>query len=239
MTIDSEIRKTVTDTTPVYAAVGATDLAVEIVRDARDRVVASADIRVNALQGNAIKRVEKVAEQAQNLPSLALNQTLEAAGKAHATYAELAIRGEKLVKRLRNQKSTKDLFAQAGSKVSLGKGAVTTVRKAALDAERVAKSTLVTGRREAEVVVGAVAAYLPGVDASTTSTRPARKSGAAVRLSPPKRTAPVAKKRTPAKRAAKATVATKAATVTVASTTAAPVAAPVEAVKIVTPKVGD
>jgi len=38
-----------------------------------------------------------------------------------------------MVKRVRNRKSTKDLFAQAGSTVSLGKGAVTTVRNAAHD----------------------------------------------------------------------------------------------------------
>jgi heparin binding hemagglutinin HbhA len=72
------------------------------------------------------------------------------------TYSGLAVRGEKLVKRIRNQKSTKDLIAQAGSTVSLGKGAVTTVRKAAHDTQRAAKVTLATGRREAGSVAASV-----------------------------------------------------------------------------------
>ena len=40
MTIVKDITKTLTDTTPVYAAVGVTDLAVERLRDARTRAAA-------------------------------------------------------------------------------------------------------------------------------------------------------------------------------------------------------
>ena len=179
MTLAKDIRKTVTDTKPVFAAVGVTDLAVEKVRAARDRALAArADLDVSALQdkamdkaaklqGNAmdkatllqdkaIKRAEKLAEQAQHVPALALNQTLEVAGKAQETYAELAVRGHMLVKRIRNQKSTKDLFAQAGSTMSLGKGAVTTVRNAARDTQRAAMVTLAAGRREAGSVAASV-----------------------------------------------------------------------------------
>ena len=210
MTLVSDIRKSVTDTTPVYAAVGVTDLAVEKVRHARSRAVAArADFHVSALQDLAAKRAEKVAEQAhqvakraekvaeqaQQIPALALNQTLEAAGKAHTTYTELAVRGEKLVKRLRNQKATKDLLAQAGTTVSFGKGAVTTVRKAV--------------RGEAKA-----------------TKRVVRKSGPATRLS----TKPTAKKRTAAaKRATKATVTSASKTATAATT----------AVKAAAPKIGD
>jgi hypothetical protein len=223
MSLVNDIRKTVTDTTPVYATIGATDLAVEKVRGVR----VLTDFNVSALPGKAIQRVEKVAEQAQQLPALALNQTLEAAGKAQATYAELAVRGEKLVKRVRNQKSTKDLFAQAGTTVSFGKGAVTTVRKAAVDTTRAAKTTLSTGRHEAGVAVGAVAKSVRGEAKKTTRT--VRNSGPAVRLAS-KRTATVAKKST-----ASAKTATKA-TATSAGTTATKAA---EAVKTATPKIGD
>ena len=210
MTLVSDIRKTVTDTTPVYAAVGVTDLAVEKVRHARSRAVAArADFHVSALQDKAAKRAEKVAEQAhqvaeraekvaeqaQQIPALALNQTLEAAGKAHTTYTELAVRGEKLVTRLRNQKATKDLLAQAGTTVSFGKGAVTTVRKAV--------------RGEAKA-----------------TKRVVRKSGPATRLS----TKPTARKsRAAAKRATKATVTSASKTATAATT----------AVKAAAPKIGD
>ena len=227
MTFVSDFRKSLTDTTPVYAAVGVTDLAVEKVRYAGVRAAAArADFHISSLQDKAVKRAELVAEQAQHIPAKALNQTLESAGKAQATYAELAVRGEKLVKRIRNQKATKDLLAQAGNTVSLGKGAVTTVRHAAGDTRRAAKSTLTTGRHEAESAVGAVVASVRG-DVKTTK-RAVRKSGPATRLST-KRTTTVAKKRTAAvKRATKATV-------TSAGTTATAATA---AVKTATPKVG-
>jgi len=42
MTFVKDIRKTVTDATPVYAALGVTDLAVERLRDARARALVSA-----------------------------------------------------------------------------------------------------------------------------------------------------------------------------------------------------
>jgi len=212
MTLVSDIRKTVTDTTPVYAAVGVTDLAVEKVRHARARAVAArAEFHVSALQDKAAKRAEKVAEQAhqvaeraekvaeqaQQIPALALNQTLEVAGKAHTTYTELAVRGEKLVKRLRNQKATKDLLAQAGTTVSFGKGAVTTVR------------TAVRGEAKA-------------------TKRVVRKSGPATRLAT--RRPPATKKSTAAaKRATKATVTSAGKTATAAAT----------AVKAAAPKIGD
>jgi len=157
MALVEDIRKTVTDTTPVYAAVGITDLAVERLREAGNRVVAiRLDLDITAFQNLAVKRFEKVSGQAQQIPAAFRSQTADVAGKARETYSGLAVRGEKLVKRIRNQKSTQDLFAQAGNTVSLGKGAVTTVRKAALDTQRAAKVTLASGRREAESVVSSV-----------------------------------------------------------------------------------
>ncbi|HZW42980.1 MAG TPA: hypothetical protein VFF32_01130 [Dermatophilaceae bacterium] len=228
MTLVKDIRKTVTDTTPVFAAVGVTDLAVEKVRDARSRALAAhADIHVSALQDKAIKRAEKFAGQAQHMPALALNQTLEAAGKAQETYAELAVRGHKLVKRIRSQKSTKDLLAQADSTVSLGKGAVTTVRKAAADAERVAKANLTTGRHEAEVAIEAVVASVSREAKVTTGT--VRKSAKATRLPVKQATTTAKKSTTSVRRASKSAV-------TSATKTAAAAA---EATKVATPKVGD
>ena len=39
MTLVKDIRKNITDTTPVFAAVGVTDLAIERLRDARARAI--------------------------------------------------------------------------------------------------------------------------------------------------------------------------------------------------------
>ena len=157
MTFVKDIRKTVTDATPVLAALGVTDLAVERLRDVRARAAAvRLDFDINVIQDKAAKRFEKVTEQVQQIPAQVRNQSAEVAGKARETYSGLAVRGEKMVKRVRNQKSTKDLFAQAGDTVSLGKGAVTTVRKAARDTQRAAIATLTTGRREAGSVAASV-----------------------------------------------------------------------------------
>jgi heparin binding hemagglutinin HbhA len=157
MTLVKDIRKNVTDTTPVYAALGVTDLAVERLRDARTRAAAvRLDLDINVIQDRAAKRFEKVTEQVQQIPAQVRSQGAEVAGKARETYSRLAVRGEKMVKRVRNQRSTKNLFAQAGNTVSVGKGAVTTVRKAAHDTQRAAIVTLTTGRREAESVAASV-----------------------------------------------------------------------------------
>ena len=228
MTLAKDIRKTVTDTTPVYAAVGVTDLAVERLREARARAAASGlDLSVSAMQDRAVKRIEKVSEQALHIPVQVRDQTVEAADKAQHTYTELAMRGEKLVKRLRNQKSTQDLLAQADNTVSLGKGAVTTVRKAAVDTRRAAKATLTTGRKEAEVILETVASSVRG-EAETT-TEVVGEAAKATRTSA-KRTAKTVRKSTvAAERAAAATAASAAKTA----------AAAAEAARIATPKVDD
>jgi heparin binding hemagglutinin HbhA len=224
MTLVKDIRKTVTDTTPVYAAVGATDLAVERLREARTRAAAvHLDLDVSALQDRAAKRFEMVTEQVQQIPAQVRNQTVEVAGKARETYSGLAVRGEKLVKRVRNQKSTKDLFAQAGSTVSLGKGAVTTVRKAALDTQHAAMVTLATGRREA----GSVAA---SVQDDVRSTGRNVSKAAATTHTAAEGTVTTAKKSTASAERATKSVATSARKTAATATTAA---------KTATPKVGD
>jgi heparin binding hemagglutinin HbhA len=224
MTLVKDIRNTVTDVTPVYAAVGATDLAVEKVRDAGVRAAAiRVDLDINALQGKVVKRVEKVAEQAQQIPAQVKSQTVEVAGKARQTYSELAVRGEELVKRVRNQKATKNLVAQAGNTVSLGKGAVTTVRKAALDTQRAAKVTLATGRRSA----GSVAASVQD-DVRATGRNVSK--AATTTLTSARATVTTAKKGTAsAERATKSVAASARKTATSATT----------ATKVATPKVGD
>ena len=224
MTLVKDIRNTVTDVTPVYAAVGATDLAVEKVRDAGVRAAAiRVDLDINALQGKVAKRVEKVAEQAQQIPAQVKSQTVEVAGKARQTYSELAVRGEELVKRVRNQKATKNLLNQAGNTVSLGKGAVTTVRNAAFDTQRAAKVTLATGRRSA----GSVAASVQD-DVKATGRNVSK--AATTTLTSARATVTTAKKSTASAEHATKSVAANARKTATSATTAA---------KTATPKVGD
>ena len=146
MSVIEDLRKTV-DSTPFFAAVGATDLAVEKVRHARvradqARLELSADLAPAKVQARATKAADEIKE----IPAIALNQTMVVGGKIAEGYDELAARGKSLVTRIRNQQATKDLVAQADVTVSQAKGAVTTARKAVSDVERSAKATITTGR---------------------------------------------------------------------------------------------
>ena len=161
MPVMEDIRKTV-DSTPFFAAVGATDLAVEKVRHARVRAdKARAELSADLAPANVQARATKVADQVKEIPAIVINETMVVGGKVVEGYDELALRGKTLVTRLRNQQATKDLVAQADATVAQAKGAVTSARKAAADIERTAKATITTGRREAvkaaTVVRGTVA----------------------------------------------------------------------------------
>jgi heparin binding hemagglutinin HbhA len=221
MTLVADITRTVTESTPVYAAVGATDLAVEKVRDARVRAAAArAELTADKIQARVAKRATEVTEQAQHVPVLALNRSLELASRAVDNYESLAARGEGLVKRVRNQKATKDLVAQAETTIALGKGAVTTVRKAAGDIERSAKATLTTGRHQAEhvaeVAVDAAAEEVREVSTAATAsakrtrtaakrtTTTAKKSASATRSSAKRTTTSARKTASAAKKAGEA-----------------------------------
>ena len=91
------------------------------------------------------------------MPAVVLERSLEElAGKAQGQYDAFAARGEELVKKIRTQKPTQDLVAQAEQTVAIGKGAVTTVRKAVSDTQASAKATITTGRHQAVRVAGVV-----------------------------------------------------------------------------------
>ena len=74
MSVIEDLRKNI-DTTPLFAAVGVTDLAVEKVREARVRATkVSTDLRADL-------EPAKVVAQVKELPAVALNQSLVMGGK--------------------------------------------------------------------------------------------------------------------------------------------------------------
>ncbi len=205
MALAADIRKTVTDTTPVFYAVGLTDLAVEKIREANVKAEARrAELKPATLQAKAETAIDAATKQVKGLPALALNRSLELAGKAQDEYETVAARGEKLVKRVRTQKSTKDLIAQAEATFALGKGAVTTARKSAADIQRSAKATLTTGRKEAVAAADAIAESVVDetteaastVKAATKRTRTAAKRTATTTKKSAARTRTAAKSTT-------------------------------------------
>ena len=224
MSVIEDLRKNV-DTTPFFAVIGATDLAVEKAREARVRAdKARADLAVRAdkarvelttdlAPAHLQARATKVADDVKEIPALALNQTMVVGGKFAEAYDELAARGHKLVKRIQNQKATKDLVAQADTTVAQVKGAVTSARKATADIERSAKATITTARKEAAKVVtvvgGSVTEEAKVVQAEVATSVKHTKTAA-------KRTNTTAKRATK-----KATTSAKAATTSVRKTAVA------------------
>ncbi|NHA66640.1 hypothetical protein [Phycicoccus flavus] len=145
MAVIDDLRKNL-DTTPFYALAGVTDLAVEKVREAQKRAdAARADLAPSAVQA----RATAYAGQVKDLPTLAINQGLVVGGKVSEGYDAFAVRGKSVVNRIRGQKATQDLVAQAETTIAQAKGAVTTARHAASEIERSAKATVTTGRKEA------------------------------------------------------------------------------------------
>ncbi len=89
-----------TTTTPLFAVVGATDLAVERVRAAAANASAvQAQFDPVAFGSQAQKAL---LNQAQEAPTKAAARALEVAGRAEAAYEDLAERGKLLVDRVRS-----------------------------------------------------------------------------------------------------------------------------------------
>jgi heparin binding hemagglutinin HbhA len=177
-----------TSTTPLFAVVGVTDLAVERVRAAAAGASAAGaqfEARMSAVQADVEKRVSEfdpksLRAQAQEAPTRAAARALEAASKAEARYEELAKRGKELVDRIRSQTSTQDLVTQAGNTLSRGKSAVTIARRAADDTASAIRDTLNLGRTEAATVVTTVVqeAEVDTETAARKTTSSARKTAA-------------------------------------------------------------
>ena len=198
MTVTATVKKVVTDYP--YAAIGAGDLAVERVREAGTQLEAL---------------------RAEVAPAKVQARLAGAPAVAQKTYDDLAVRGEKLVKRVRTQKATQDLVGQAKATLALGKGLVTQARQSVTEVERSAKATLTTTRKEAakaaEAVVDAVdvkvdtEAAKKAVQSSAKKTRTAAKRTTTTAKKGATRTTTAAKSTTTAARktAAKATKATE------------------------------
>ena len=156
------------DPSPLYAVVGAGDLAAAKVREVADDLSARADkARADLAPAKLQTKVEEFADQASDLPIKVLgfvkglpagvaDQAATVTGAFAGGYEDLTARGEKLIDRVRTQRATQELLDQAGSTISQAKGAVTTAKGAAEQIERSAKATVTTGRHQAEKLVDVV-----------------------------------------------------------------------------------
>jgi chromosome segregation ATPase len=169
-----------TSVTPLYAIAGVGDLAVEKFRavsgDVSSRFAKLDQKAVQTTlqteltkrqtelqaelakrQAELAKRFEALAADAKTvpaklreLPAVAQAGLTTVLGQAEETYEELAARGQEIVGRIRTQKSTEDLVAQAKTTVSKAKATRTTARKTAQTAERNVKATATSARKTAK-----------------------------------------------------------------------------------------
>jgi heparin binding hemagglutinin HbhA len=157
-------------TRPLYAAIGAGDLAVALARSTAGDVqtrLSKVDLQPKALRdelGKGAKdaqsrietRVAELQKEAQALPGkvealvngylAALNETVEDLNKQ---YLELAVRGNQLVVRIRRQQATQDVKAESKKTVSKAKTTATQTKKAGSTAKRSAKATGSTAKKTA------------------------------------------------------------------------------------------
>jgi hypothetical protein len=157
-----------TPVTPLYAIAGAGDLAVEKFRAVSDDVTtrfakldqktlqSTLQTELTKRQAELSKRLEVLAAEAKTvpaklreLPSVAQAGLNTVLGQAEETYEDLAGRGKDLVTRIRHQKATEDLVAQAKTTVSKAKATRTTAKKTADTATRNVKATTTSARKTA------------------------------------------------------------------------------------------
>ena len=139
--------------TPVFAVIGAGDLAVEKIRDLSSDVQArSQKISLDPkqlqveLESAAKQRAEEARERAEKVRAAqakaqqrAEDVFNEVVAQATTTYDSLAGRGKNLVERIRRQQSTQSAKSSASTTKSQAKGATTTAKKSASGTASTAK----------------------------------------------------------------------------------------------------
>lgn len=165
-----DLEKTLADRTPLYAVVGAGDLAVARLREAGAE-----------LNSRAAKLDPRTApDQLKSLPAKAQHAIGDVVSTALTTYGDLAGRGKSLVTRVRKQEETTDLQDSAKTAVSRARAATTTAKKSAAATKTAAKRTTTTARKAAQdTASGGVRSSAKGT--ATTAKKSAAKTRTATR----------------------------------------------------------
>lgn len=154
-TTKARIDKALGDAKPLYAVVGAGDLAAQIIREARvkfdakamrDLAQATISARIEGLQAE----VKNAPEQVLDIPVRMQAAVSDVVTNTVQTYGDLASRGRSLFTRVRKQQSTEDLERQLKSTVSRTKAAATTAKKSVKTTAASAQSTTSTAKRAAD-----------------------------------------------------------------------------------------
>lgn len=201
--------------TPFYAYVGATDLAVEAVRD----VVADVQTRVRGYRQDISKSVSKVElqpkalrEQAAGVPARVQSLVDDNVATLNDAYGDLVKRGESLVGRISRQQSVTDTVKAADTTVAKAKTTKTQATKAAKATTKTATKATKTTAKTANTAAKTTA---------KSASDGAKTTAASTKRTAKKVSDTAAKNSAPAVSSAKAT--TTAATKTAAAATKATV----------------
>ncbi len=170
-----DLQKTLTDSGALEAVVGAGDLAVKKLREARADLTARAET-IQADVKSAPDLVKAAPELVKSLPAHAQAAFGEAVAAAVSTYDELAVRGKDLVTRVRRQQATQDLKQQAATTVSHAKATATTAKRSAAATKTAAKSATTTAKKSAARTKTATKSATTTAKKSAARTKTAAKS---------------------------------------------------------------
>jgi hypothetical protein len=141
-----DIRKALTDSTAVYAWIGAGDAAVSALRGLSARAIQVRD------------RATEVPAQLVELPRQVPRRLGELQASAVRQYDDLAARGRRLVTRIRRQRATVVLEQQVQNTARSVKAARTTATKSVDSTTRATKGATTSVRKTARAAASAVEA---------------------------------------------------------------------------------
>lgn len=165
-------RRSIYGLNPLYAVIGATDLAAEKLREIGANAVGETALPSADSTTDAKGELRRMARGARQLPVLALNEALDVVVRSQEQFSELADRGERLAKRRPAPvQQTEDLLHRAGRTVARGQARASKVAHEAADRTRDrATTTLHSAREQADEVVDAVT-HLGRASSPTTLLR--------------------------------------------------------------------
>ncbi len=219
-----DLKKTLTDTTAIYALVGAADEAVSQVKGALDQAAhrtasLRSDLNSKSLQAKVTETVAGVRGQVEALPATATERFTQLTGEFDKTYERYATRGEKVVRDLRTRPEVERLSERteqvADQVAEQAQAAVETMRKVAEETQSAALGAVYSTRKQAAQETVKVAETVQS-EATTSVRSNAAKEGAAKKTASgrttPTRKAPAKKttaRKTTAKKASTGRASTK------------------------------
>jgi len=177
MAIATELKKTLTDTTPLYAVAGAGDLVMEKLRELPARLRTEIPTDPKVLRARLQTSVTSARASAQTLPDRTQTFAKVQVDKAKEVYEDLAKRGQKLAGRIDRQESTKRAKTAASTAESKAKATTTAARRGAANTKAQAKATGTAASKAADAAGEAVTKGAAKVGDS--ASKPTTGSGAA------------------------------------------------------------